>query len=107
MIIRLALFEGKVAAERAAEFREQVQTRLTPLWLRFPGVRQVQVLFTLERDPGVTEVALALSMSFDSQEALDAALASEVRAESTVESLALIAAFDLRVVHYVFEQANA
>ena len=39
--------------------------------------------------------------------ALDAALASEVRAESTVESLALIAAFDLRVVHYVFEQANA
>ena len=74
MIVRQALFEGSVHPGREADFRAYVDDALLPLWRRFPGVREVRVLHEVERDSGVPEVAMVLSMVFDDPEALQAAL---------------------------------
>ena len=77
MIVRQALFEGSVHPGCEAEFRAYVEQALLPLWRRFPGVREVRVLHETERDSGIPEVAMVLSMAFDGPEALRAALDCE------------------------------
>ena len=42
MIIRYALFEGKIHEGREAEFRAFVKERLVPLWTKFPGAEEVR-----------------------------------------------------------------
>lgn len=107
MIVRQALFEGTIRSGREAEFRAYVAPALLPLWRRFPGVREVRVLYEIERDAGMPEVALVLSMKFDSAEALQAALASPVCYESREVTKGLLAMFDGRVRHHVFDLAHA
>lgn len=106
MIIRLAFFEGSVHPGREAEFRARVEDALMPLWRAFPGVREVRVLYEVERDEGFPEVAMVLSMTFDDRAALQAALDSAVRAESSVASKGLLAMFDGRVRHHVYDLAH-
>ena len=106
MIIRQALFEGCVHPGREAEFRAYVDSKLMPLWRRMPGVREVRVLHEVERDNGIPEVAMVLSMAFDSPEALQAALESPVRYESREVTGGLLAMFDGRVRHHVFDVAH-
>ncbi len=106
MIIRQALFEGSVHPGREAEFRAYVDAALLPLWRRFPGVREVRVLHEIARDDGLPEVAMVLSMAFDAPEALQAALDSPVRYESREVTKGLLAMFDGKVRHHVFELAR-
>jgi hypothetical protein len=103
MIVRQALFEGRIHDGREAAFRAYAADRLLPLWRRFPEVREVRVLHGIEHDPGVPEVALALSMAFDDAGALARALESAVRYESREVTRGLLAMFDGSVRHHVFE----
>ena len=106
MIVRQALFEGSVHPGREADFRAYVDDALLPLWRRFPGVREVRVLHEVERDSGVPEVAMVLSMVFDDPEALQAALDSPVRFESREVTRGLLAMFDGRVRHHVYDLSH-
>ncbi|MCA8879563.1 MAG: hypothetical protein KDA73_06280 [Rhodobacteraceae bacterium] len=107
MIVRQALFEGSIHPGREDDFRAYVETALLPLWRRFPGVREVRVLHEVARDDGLPQVVMILSMVFEDADALQAALDSSVRYDSREVTKGLLAMFDGRVRHHVFELAHA
>ncbi|MBI1619869.1 hypothetical protein [Aquamicrobium zhengzhouense] len=103
MIIRQALFDGQILTGREQEFRSFVEANLVPLWKQFPGVREVRVLFARERDEGAPSYPMVLSMAFDDEAALAAALEAPVRFESRGVTAQLLTMFEGRVHHHVFE----
>ena len=103
MIIRQAFFEGAIHQGREAEFRRFVEERLMPMWRRFPGARDVRVMFARERDDGAPPFALSLAMAFDDEAALAAALEAPIRFESRGVTAELMRMFDGRIHHHVFE----
>ena len=105
MIIRQALFEGSIRKGSEGSFKAYVAERLLPLWRQFPDVREVRVLHALSRDDGAPAYAMVLSMKFDSEEALAAALESPVRYESREVTKGLMEMFEGRIHHHVYELA--
>ncbi|MCC2614137.1 hypothetical protein ABK249_27410 [Neorhizobium sp. Rsf11] len=105
MIIRQAFFEGTIHAGKEEEFKAYVADRLMPLWLSFPGVREVRVLYNIERDEGAPSYPMVLSTMYDSREALATALESPVRYESREVTKGLLEMFDGRIHHHVFDLA--
>ena len=105
MIIRQAFFEGTIHAGREAEFRAFVEERLIPMWRRFPGAREVRVLFNVSRDDGAPSLPLSLAMAFDDEAALAVALDAPIRMESRAVTGELMQMFDGHVHHHIFETA--
>lgn len=103
MIVREALFEGKIHEGREAEFRSFVEERLVPLWRQFPGAKDIQVQFGTERDEGAPIVSMVLSISYPDMETCNKALQSPVRFESREVTGELLKMFTGRVHHHVFE----
>ena len=103
MIIRYALFEGTIHAGKEEAFRSFVRERLVPLWTQFPGAREVRVLDGLSRDDGAPHYAMALAIVYDDLAAVQVALESPVRFESRDVTGDLLAMFDGRVHHHVFD----
>ena len=106
MIIRQAFFEGSIKDGQETAFRTFVETRLIPMWRRFPEVRDVRVLFARVRDEGAPSFALSLAMAFDDEAALETALASPVRYESRAVTQELMALFDGHIHHHVFDMTS-
>lgn len=107
MIVRQAFFEGVIHHGREAEFRAFVEERLTPMWRRFPGARDVRVMFACSRDEDAPTLALSLAMVFDDGDALAAALESPVRFESRAVTAELTQMFDGYIYHHVFDLLEA
>jgi len=105
MIIRQALFEGTIHTGKEDAFRQYVGEKLMPMWRQFPGVKEVRVLYALERDGGAPPYTMVLSTMYESREALATALESPVRYESREVTKGLLAMFDGRIHHHVFELA--
>lgn len=103
MIIRYALFEGKIHEGREAEFRAFVKDRLVPLWTKFPGAQEVRVLDGTDRNEGAPEYAMALAIRYPDMAAVDAALKSDVRFNSRDVTAELLKMFTGKVHHHVFE----
>ena len=103
MIIRYALFEGKIHEGREAEFRAFVKERLVPLWTQFPGAEEVRVLDGTDRDAGAPHYAMALAIRYPDMGACNKALASPVRAQSRAVTGELLKLFTGTVHHHVFE----
>lgn len=103
MIIRQALFEGRIHEGKEAAFKAYVADKLMPMWLEFPGVREVRVLYAIERDEGAPAYPMVLSTMYDSREGLDEALNSPVRYASRDMTKGLLAMFDGVIHHHVFE----
>lgn len=103
MIVRHALFEGKIHEGREAEFRSFVEERLVPLWRQFPGAEEIQVQFGTERDEGAPVYAMVLAMRYPDMETCNAALQSPARFESREVTGELLKMFTGRVHHHVFE----
>jgi hypothetical protein len=103
MIIRYALFEGKIHDGREAEFRQFVRERLVPLWTRFPGAEEIRVLDGMGRDEGAPEYAMALAIRYPDMETCNGALQSDVRFQSREVTGELLNLFTGRVHHHVFE----
>ena len=74
MIVRQAFFEGAIHAGRENAFKAYVADILMPMWLDFPGVREVRVLYAVERDDGAPAYPMVLWTVYDSKDALTAAL---------------------------------
>ncbi|KKX31693.1 hypothetical protein [Rhizobium sp. LC145] len=106
MIIRQALFEGTIHAGREADFKSYVAEKLMPMWLAFPGVKEVRVLYAVERDEGAPSYPMVLSTMYESREALAAALESPVRYESREMTKGLLEMFEGRIHHHVFDLAH-
>lgn len=103
MIIRQALFEGRIHESKEAAFRAYVAEKLMPMWLEFPGVREVRVLYAVERDEGAPAFPMVLSTMYESRETLAEALDSPVRYESREMTKGLLAMFEGVIHHHVFE----
>jgi hypothetical protein len=102
MIIRYALFEGKIHDGKEAEFRTFVKERLVPLWTQFPGATEVRVLDGMDRDEGAPEYAMALAIRYPDMDAVEGALKSDVRSQSRDVTGELLKMFTGRVHHHVF-----
>ncbi|TDK31322.1 hypothetical protein E2F50_20505 [Rhizobium deserti] len=106
MIIRQAFFEGTIHAGKEDAFRAYVAETLMPMWLAFPGIKEVRVLYNFERDEGAPSYPMVLSTMYESRETLAAALASPVRSESREATKGLLALFDGHIHHHVFDLAH-
>jgi hypothetical protein len=102
MIIRYALFEGQIHPGKEAEFRSFVKERLVPLWTQFPGAQEVRVLDGVERDPGAPVYAMALAIRYPDMDAVNDALASDVRFRSRDVTGELLKMFTGKIHHHVF-----
>jgi hypothetical protein len=107
MIIRQAFFEGRIHSGKEDAFRAYVSETLLPMWLAFPGIRAVNVLYELERDEGAPSYSMVLATTYESRETLAAALNSPIRFESREMTKGLLQMFDGHVHHHVFETADS
>ena len=103
MIIRQAFFEGTIHAGKEDAFKAYVDKKLLPLWLAFPGIKEVRVLYSVERDEGAPAYPMVLSTMYESRETLAAALASPVRYESRDMTRGLLEMFSGHIHHHVFD----
>ena len=106
MIIRYALFEGRIHPGQEQAFRSFVKEKLVPLWTKFPGATEVRVLDGAERDAGAPEYAMALAIRYPDIETCNKALESDVRFQSREVTGDLLKMFTGRVHHHVFEAAE-
>lgn len=103
MYIRCAFFEGRVKPGCDDAFASFVNTRLVPLWTKFPGATEVRVLRQADSDTAQPHYAMVLSIKYPSLAAIDAALKSDVRTKSREETVELVKFFEGRIFHTVFE----
>lgn len=103
MFIRCAFFCGRVKPGQQDAFDAQIETELKALWAAFPGAEEVRVLREVEGDRPDSRMELVIQMRFPTREAIDHALASDVRYKSKDASQPLFDAFDGYVFHTVFE----
>jgi hypothetical protein len=106
MIIRYALFEGKIHDGMEAAFRSFVKERLVPLWTRFPGAEEVRVLDGVERDEGAPTYAMVLSIRYPDLATCKKALESDVRFQSRAVTGDLLKMFTGTVHHHVFDASE-
>ena len=102
MFIRCAFFQGNVKPGKEQAFNDYIRKELVPLWTRFPGAQEVRVLRQVESDVENPHFGMVLSVRYPTREAIEIALASEVRMKSREVSKDLIAMFDGTVFHTVF-----
>lgn len=106
MFIRCAFFKGRVRPGHEADFTRYVREQLVPLWTQFPGAQEVRVLRQVECDMDDPRLEMVLAIRYPSREAIDRALASEVRAQSREVTKGLLALYDGVVFHTVFDAAE-
>jgi len=100
MITRYALFEGQVHPGQDEAFRAAVLAEVLPHWRAFPKALAVRVTFAESRDEGAPEIPMILAISYPDQAAMEAALASEVRAKSKAATESVLARFFKGRIHH-------
>ncbi len=104
MIVRIAVFKGRVQDLRQAEFEAHVTSKMLPLIASFPGISSVKVLKTDGGDGVLADACLALEMCYPDFSAMERALASPERAQNAKETEVLLTMVDgPSVSHAVFE----
>jgi hypothetical protein len=104
MITRYALFEGRIAEGQEAAFRAAVLAEVLPKWRAFPQALAVRVGFAESRDPGAPAYPLILAIDYPDLGAVEAALASPIRAEARAATEAVLARFFTgRIHHHVMD----
>lgn len=104
MLTRCAFFEGHVREGKEADFEHFIEQTLLPLWRRFPGATDVRVLRRVDADPQAPHVHMMLEFDYPSQDALDTTVASPERAKAKAATETLLAMFEGRLFHIVFER---
>lgn len=107
MFMRCAFFRGSVKPGREAEFTAYIDEKLVPMWKQFPGAVEVRVLRQVECDLDDPRYELVLAIRYPSREAMDRALASNVREKSHGVTDGLMEMFDGTLFHMVFNESFA
>lgn len=102
MYIRCAFFRGHVKPGCEDAFTAYVRDRLVPLWTQFPGAQEVRVLRQAQSDTPSPHFEMVLAIRYPSLEAIELALASDVRHESREVTKGLLALYDGDIFHTVF-----
>jgi antibiotic biosynthesis monooxygenase (ABM) superfamily enzyme len=102
MLKRHAFFEGAIRPGREAAFEAYVNEKLVPLWTKFPGALNVEVLREVEAEDGSHRYPMVLSTTYPDLPAIANALASPVRMESREVTKGLKEFFEGRIFHVVY-----
>jgi hypothetical protein len=102
MYIRCAFFRGHVRPGFEEVFTSFVRDKLAPLWTQFPGAEEVRVMRQEEADVAEPHFEMVLAIRYPSKQAVELALASDVRAESSVVTADLMKMFEGDIFHSVF-----
>lgn len=106
MITRTALLEGDVALEDQAGFDAYMRDIVVPEILRYPGIRGVDLHRSIQADANAPAIYMRFDLHFDDRAAMEAALASPVRAEVQERIKAGMGPFTGRVSHIVYEKVR-
>lgn len=101
MITRTAIFEGTIKPGFEDRFREEVRTRLAPLWGQFPHGGNVRLFFVDQVDEGAPPIAMIQQVDYPSLAALEEALASPIRTQARALTLELLEMFEGRFYHAI------
>lgn len=103
MYVRCAFFEGTVDAQHRERFNSFINTELVPLLRQFPGLRDLRILRPEWSEDGAPQILLQTEMLFDSKEALERALDSDVRRKSREVAAEILPLFKGRLYHINYE----
>jgi hypothetical protein len=101
MITRMAIFEGRVKPGFEEQFFAAIETRLAPLWRRFPHALAVRWVRVTGKDEDAPPIALIQQIDYPSLAALEEAIASPVRSEARAVTMELMKMFEGRFYHVV------
>jgi hypothetical protein len=101
MITRSAIFEGRVTPGFEEEFFAAVETRLAPLWRRFPHALDVRWTRITSKDTDAPPIAMIQQIDYPSLAALEEAIASPIRSEARAVTMELMKMFEGRFYHVV------
>jgi hypothetical protein len=102
MYIRCAFFRGHVRQGFEDAFTAFVRDKLAPLWTQFPGAEEVRVMRQEEADISEPRFEMVLAIRYPSKQAIELALASDIRTESRAATTDLVKMFDGDIFHMVF-----
>ncbi len=102
MFIRCAFFRGRAKPGCEDQFSRYVRDRLVPLWTRFPGAEEVRTLRQDASDIAEPHFEMVLQVRYPTREAIEIALASDIRFESREVTKGLLELYDGDVFHTVF-----
>lgn len=106
MIVRSAVLEGRVAADRRAAFDAHMISVVLPAIRRYPGLRDVVLRRPVEADEGAPAIYMVFDLHFDDLAAMRAALASPIRQEVRSVIAAGMGDFEGRVYHVVMDETR-
>lgn len=105
-VVRMAFFEGALKPGREADFFAYANTRLVPLWTRFPELLSFRMRTNASSDDGAYPFVLILEFTYPSRAAMERALSSQVRSESREVTKGLFDFFDGRISHIVADATD-
>ena len=97
MYVRCAYFEGDVAPASRAHFDHVMDSEIMPRLTRMPGVRAVRLLRGVAFEDEAPHLYQTIEQEYDSLDAIDAALASEVRSEMRAKLAEIMPLFEGRL----------
>ena len=109
MIVRQAMFQGRVKDGQWDEMRAYATNTLMPLWQKFDCAKEVRVYFSRENDPDGPEFPLTLAITYDDDAGMAQGLASDARYASRDLLPAFYAQFfdHVTLLHYVMDLETA
>ena len=106
MILRSALLLGTVAPDDQPDFDAYMRDVVVPEIGTYPGIRGVTLRKLVEADDGAPAIYMQFDLVFDDLAAMEAALASPVRAEVQARIKAGMGPFKGRVFHIVYDDLS-
>lgn len=103
MHVRCACFEGDVIASDRERFESIVRDEMVPRMLKFPGIRSLRLRWGRESETPERHIYLVIEHGYDSPEAIESAITSDVRASMSSALEALMGLFDGKVWHVNYE----
>ena len=106
MLTRYAMFQGHINDGQTLAFRAAVLDEVLPKWRAFPGVLAVRVCFAEARDDGAPELPMILAISYPDRAAVDAAMASPIKAAAKAATEAVLARYFRGHIHHHITEAH-
>jgi len=101
VITRSAIFEGRIMPGCEEAFFAAVRYRLAPLWAQFPDASNVRWQRIAARDEDAPPIVMLQQVDYPSLAALEAALASPIRARARAVTMEILEMFEGRFYHLV------
>ena len=104
MIVRSAFLEGTVAEADRAEFNRHMSGPVLAALGTYPGIQGAKLRWLVQADADAPPIYMVFDLYFADLAAMEAALATPTRQAVRAQIALVMARFQGRVYHQVFEQ---